>query len=165
MRIRLSALVGVAVAAVALLCGWLLLSPSPETVIRHRLIELARIASFGPNEGPLAKLINTDKLVAFFADDAEIRIETGSVAQRLSGREMLRHAAQVARTSLNSLKVGFRDLNVFVGPDRQTAEVDLTAVGSVPGEPDPLVCELKFLLKKTRAGWIIRRVETVKTLR
>ncbi len=165
MKIRLSSALAAAVLAAAVLAAWLLLAPSPEKVIRHRLGDLARIASFGPNEGPLAKLLNAEKLAAFFDGDAEVRLDLGNVVQRLSGRDMLRNAAQTARSTLTSLTVDFRDVNVFVGPDRQTAEVDLTALGSVPGEQDALVCELKFLLKKSGRDWIIRRVETVKTLR
>jgi hypothetical protein len=165
MRVRLSWLVAVAVAASVVLCVWLVLSPTPEQAIRRRLGEVARTASFGPNEGPLAKMMNADKLASFFAKDVEIRLDLGSAVQRLNGRDMVRNAAQTARTTLSSLKVDFRDLNVFVGPGRQTAEVDLTAVGSVPGEPDALVSELKFLLRKSGGEWVIRRVETVKTLR
>jgi hypothetical protein len=67
--------------------------------------------------------------------------------------------------SLGSLKVDFPDINIVLGPDGQSAEVDLTAVGKVSSEPDPEVCELKFLLTRTGGDWMIRRVETVKTLR
>ncbi len=165
MKSRLFSLVGVAAIAAAGLWGWRAWFPSPEKAIRQRLGELARTASFGRNEGALARMLNCDKLAGFFADDAEVKLELGNHVEKLSGREKLRDAAMSARLAFASLKVDFHDMNIVVGADRQSAEVDLTAVGKVPGEQDPQVCELKFLLKRIGGDWMIRRVETVKTLR
>jgi hypothetical protein len=165
MKSRLFSLVVVATLAAAGLCGWRAWSPGPEKAIRQRLGELARTASFGPNEGLLARKLNCDKLAGFFADDAEVRVELDNVVENLKGREKLRDAALGARSAVGSLKLDFRDVNVALGADRQSAEVDLTAMGKVPGEPDPEVCEFKLLLKRIGGDWMIRRVETVKTLR
>jgi hypothetical protein len=165
MKNRLFSLVVLAGIAAACLCGWRALFPSPEKAIRQRLGELARTASFGPKEGPLARMLNCDKLAGFFAEDAEVKLELGNMVENLGGREKLRDAAMSARLAVGSLKVDFQDMNIALGADRQSAEVDLTAMGKVPGEQDPQVCELKFLLKQIGGDWMIRRVETVRTLR
>jgi hypothetical protein len=162
---RLFALVVVAASAAAALWGWRAWFPSPERAIRQRLGALARTASFGRNEGALAKMLNCDRLAGFFANDAEVKLELGNTAGRLSGREKIREAAMSARSALASLKVDFPDINIVLGADRQSAEVDLTALCKVPGEPDPQPYELKLLLKRLGGDWMIRRVETVKTLR
>ncbi|MGA2657793.1 MAG: hypothetical protein ABSH34_09765 [Verrucomicrobiota bacterium] len=165
MKNRLFSVVVVAAIAAAGLCGWRAWAPSPEKAIRQRLADLARTASFGPNEGSLAKMLNCDKLAGFFADDAEVKVELDNMVEDLKGREKLREAALGARSAVGSLKLDFQDVNIALGADRQSAEVDLTAMGKVPGEQDPQVCEFKFLLKRIGGDWMIRRVETVKTLR
>jgi ketosteroid isomerase-like protein len=147
------------------LWGWRALSASPEKAIRQRLGELARTASYGPKEGGVARMLDCDKLAGFFAEDVEVKLEVGNVFENLSGRENVREAAMSARMAVGSLKVEFHDMNIAVGADRQSAEVDLTATGKIPGEQDLEVCELKFLLKQIGGQWMIRRVETVRTLR
>jgi hypothetical protein len=155
----------VAAIGAAGLWGWRACSASPEKAIRQRLGDLARTASFGPKESGLARMLDCDKLAGFFAANAEVKLEVGNTFENLNGRENLREAAMSARLAFPSLQVDFQDMNIAVGADRQSAEVDLTALGKVPGEPDPQVCELKFLLKQIEGDWMIRRVETVKTLR
>ncbi len=162
---RLFPVVALAAIAAAGLWGWRACLPSPEKAIRQRLDDLARTASFGRNEGALARMLNSDKLAGFFADDAQVKLELGNHVERLNGREKLRDAATSARLALGSLKVDLHDMNIVVGADRQSAEVDLTALCDVRGEPDPQPFALKFLLKQIGGDWMIRRVETVKTLR
>ncbi len=157
-----------AILAAALLAlglwGWHLLFPSPEQVIRKRLTELAQAVSFSAKEAPLAKLANAQNLTAFLASDVEITVDVPGQSRRtFSGRDELVEAAIAARSVVGSLSVQFFDINVSVAPDKQTAIVNLTARGKVPGE-DLLVQELKFLLKKIGHDWMIIRVETVKTL-
>ena len=165
MKRRLSSLVVVAALAAAGLWAWRAWSPSPEKAIRHRLKELARTASFGPNEGGLARMRYGQELAGFFAEDAEVRLDVGNTVATKGGREQLRDTAVGVRMTLGSLQVEFQDFNIVLGADRHSAEVDLTAVGRIPTEPDPEVYELKFLLRRTGGDWLIRRVETVKTPR
>jgi len=162
---RLSFLVVVAALGAASLWAWHAWSPSPEKAIRHRLEALARTASFGPNEGGLARMRYGEQLAGFFAENAEVRLDVGNTVATKGGREQLRDTAVGVRMTLGSLQVEFHDFNIFLGADRHSAEVDLTAVGRTPTEPDPEVYELKFLLTRTGGDWMIRRVETVKTLR
>jgi hypothetical protein len=165
MKNRLFPVVVLAAIAAAGLGGWRAWAPSPEKAIRQRLGELARTASFGPSGSALARMLNCDKLASFFADEAEVKVELGNLVENLRGREKLREAAMSARAAVGSLKVDFQDMNIVLGADRKSAEVDLTALCKVPGEQDPQPYELKFLLKQIGGEWVIGRVETVKVLR
>jgi len=159
------ALVVVALAAFLLWWGWDLIFSSPERLIRKRLLDLAQAASFSPNEGPLAKVWNAEKMGDFFTTDVVVSLDAPGVpAQVLNGREAVLQAAAGARSALNGLAVEFPDINVSVGPDKQSAVVDLTAKASVRGERDRYVQEFKLVFKKTAGQWLIRRVEPVKTL-
>jgi len=157
----------VALAVLVLLAaaGWKLFFPHPEKVIRRRLTELAKLASFGPKEGQLAKAVNAQKAADYFTEDAEIVVDlTGYGSMKINGRNDLFQALLAARTQLSMVEVQFLDMNVVLDPNKQGAVVDLTAKGRVPGDRDIQVMELKVSLKLVDRKWLIRRVETVKTL-
>ncbi len=144
---------------------WSVVFPGPERVIRKRLAELAKSASFGGNESPLAALDNSQRVAGFFTEDIEVRMDLpGRSAQSLSGREQLFYVAKQTRSMLAGLQVEFLDVNVAVGPDKQSAQVNLTLKGRVAGEKDLIVQELKLIMNKLEGKWKIKRVETVKTL-
>jgi hypothetical protein len=165
MRRRLFRL-GLAAAFLALVFwGWRIFFPSPEHIIRKRLTEAARLASFAPNEGPLAKLGNSQKLVGHCTDDVEIAVDLpGRLPRTLSGRDELMQAVMGVRSTLSALKVEFVDLTVELGEDKESAVAHLTAKANLPGENIPEVQELKVAFRKVGRDWLIRRVETVKTL-
>lgn len=143
---------------------WRTVFPAPEQVIRKRLSEIARLASIAPNESSLAKLANSEKLIGYFAPDAEIAVNTSGHSLKLSGRDDLRGAALQARNILSSLKVQFLDVSVLIAPDRQGASVHLTARADIPGESLPQVEEMTVAFRKLEGLWVIQRAETVRTL-
>jgi hypothetical protein len=146
--------------------AWGCFFPSAERVIRKQLLALAKAASIAPNEGALTKLANTQRLTSFFAVDAQVTLEVpGRLLQTLNGRDDILNATGYARSMLNTLKIEFMDIIVQVGADRQSALAHLTATASLPGEKIPEVQELEITLHKTDQGWLIRRIEAVKTLR
>jgi hypothetical protein len=146
--------------------AWRFFFPSPERIIRKNLSAVARLASFAPNEGALAKLSNTQKLTGFCTGDIEIAIDVpGRLPRTLSGRGDLTQAIMSARSTLSALKVEFLDIQVAVGGDRESAVARLTAKADLPGEKVPEVQELKVTFQKVGRDWLIHRVETVKTLR
>jgi hypothetical protein len=156
----------VAVLVVAGIWGWRLLHPSPEQIIRKRLIEIAEVASFSGNEGSLTKLSKIQKLSSFCTSDVQITVEVpGRSPQSLNGREEVLQAAAGARSVMSSLRVEFLDTTIAVKPGQPVASADLTLKCNVSGEPDFLVQELKLLFTKTNGDWLISRAETVKTLR
>jgi len=146
--------------------AWRVFFPSPERIIRKNLNAVARLASFAPNEGALAKLSNTQKLTGFCTGDVEIALDvSGRVRQTLNGRDELTQAIMGARSTLSALKVEFLDIGVVVGDDKESAVARLTAKADLPGEKIPEVQELKVTFQKVGRDWLIHRAETVKTLR
>ena len=154
--------------AVGVLIGiwaWKALFPGPEKAIRRNLTQFAHAISFGSNEGNLTRVSSSQKAVSLCTSNVEISVEaTGYPPQSLNGSAELFQALMLARTRLASLQVEFLDPNISLAPNKQSAVVDLTARGRSPGERDMQVMELKFTLQKVGGHWLIRKIETVKTL-
>ena len=139
--------------------------PSPERAIRARLTQLAKSASFGGKESPVAAMANAQRAAGFFMEDVQIRVELpGRIAATVSGRDDVREKTMALRSFGGGLQVEFLDINVTVAPDKNSAEANLTLKGRIAGEKDLIVQELKMLLNKIEGDWKIKRVETVKTL-
>ena len=144
---------------------WTVLFPSPEKVIRKRLVGLANAASFSSDEGNLVRLAGAQSLGGFFSVDVQVDIDVpGHVQERLMSRQEIVQAAMAARSTVAALKVKFPDINITVAPDKQSAVADLTVEARVSGQPDLIVQEMKFTLRKTDGKWLVTRVETVRTL-
>jgi hypothetical protein len=145
---------------------WTVLFPSPEKVIRKRLVELARTASSSSGESDLARLAAARSVAGFFSTNVELAVELPELGQRNSvDREEITQAALMARSRTGGgVQVKFPDINITVAPDKQSAVVDLTVEANVSGEHNPFVQQMKFTLQKTDGRWLITRVETVHTL-
>lgn len=144
---------------------WTILFPSPEKLIRQRLAEVARLASFAPNEGLLPRAANIQKLASQFDSEVAITVDWRRGTQQIvADRDELTQLALAIRSNLRSLKVQLLDLNVILAADKESAVVELTARASAPEEPDFLIQEMKFTLKKVDNVWLISKIETVRTL-
>jgi len=153
------ALVGLAI------WGWMALHPSPETVIRSRLNNLAKTISFKSSSGSLAQAYNAEKAAEFFTPDVEVEVNLpGFEPLSLHGRDEVMQVAMAARSRLTSMKVEFPDMNVTLDPGGQSAKVNLTGKATMPGERDISAQEFDFKLRKVDGKWLIYHVETVKTL-
>lgn len=142
------------------------LFPSPQKVIRKRLVELARLASFDTNEAPLAKLVNAAKLGSYLAARVELALDMpGRGPQTFNGRDELIQAATAARTQLSALNVQFPDIVVIVASDGQSAEANVTVKARIGGQSELYIEEMKFSLEKFRGDWLIHRIDSVNTLR
>lgn len=145
--------------------AWREFFPGPETAIRRRISALAKIASFPPHQGNLMRIADTERLSGFFTPDVVITADVPGHGQHsIESRQELLQAVMSIRSRLDGLKVEFLDVNVTLGPDKQTATVDLTGKATIPGQSDFSVQELNFSLKKVEGKWVIYKVETVKTL-
>jgi hypothetical protein len=144
--------------------GWRVMFPNPEKVIRKRLGELAKTASFSSDQGIVAKAWNANSLAEFFTPDVHVTLDIPGTQHTISGRDELMEAALAARRVVGSLSVKFPDIKVTVAPDRESAEVYLTAEGRVPGSKEFYLQELRLRLVKVKRDWLINRAETVKTL-
>src|SRR2546422_8932305 len=88
-------------AALVAVAVWLygVFFPSPERLILARLAQLAKSASFGRNESPVAILANSQRVANFFTADVEIRGDLpGRPAATLSGREEVRERTIAERS-------------------------------------------------------------------
>jgi hypothetical protein len=146
--------------------GWRAFFPNPEKAIRARLAELAQLASFGPTEAPMAKLLNAQKLASFFTPDVTIKLDMPIDAAMGSGRDAIANAAMAARQRFGMLTVQFSDLVLTLAPDRQSAIAELSARAKAGGEADTFgPHELSLRMKRDGGKWFISRIESVKTLR
>ncbi len=146
--------------------GWRAAFPGPEQLIRKRLAELARLASFTQSEGSLVKLAKAQQLAARFTPDAEISVDLpGRSPQSLNGRDELMQAAMSARTMVKSLKVQFVDVTVKLGDAPESGIAHFTVKADVPGETTPEVEELEAQFKRVDGDWLIQHVQNVRTLR
>jgi hypothetical protein len=133
-------------------------------VIRKRLGELAKATSFSPNEGDVAKVWNASLLADFFTPDVQVTVELYGTQHSISGRDELIRRALGARSMASSLTIEFPDIKVTVAPDRNSAVVNLTAKGKVPGQGDFYLQELRLRLTRIKRDWLINQIESVKTL-
>jgi hypothetical protein len=159
-------LLAVAGAVLLVWWAWTVFFPSPRTAIRHRLTQLAKLASFSPNEGDLTRLMNVEKIGGFFSEQVEVKIEVpGYPTVVFNSRDELKQAALGARSTIRGMKAEFPDMQIEVTPGNQAAIVDLTLMADVGDEKNAVLQELKFNMKKVDGQWVITHVETVKTLK
>jgi hypothetical protein len=153
-----------AVIVVAVIWLWTVFFPGPEKIIRQRLAEVARRASFNANENPLAALGDARKLAAFCSPTLQVKLAApANVEHTFESRDEIVQSDLAARTAFGgSLKVEFVDVLVTVAPDKQSAAADLTARMQSAGG-DLNVQEIKFTLQKVDGQWLITRAETVRT--
>lgn len=144
---------------------WTVLHPSTETIIRSRLNALAKVLSFNSKSGVLGQAYDAQKAAEFFTTDVDVEVNlAGYEPISLHGRDEVLQIAMASRSRLTSLKIEFPDMNISIAADGQSAKVNLTGKGIIPGERDISAQEFNFLMKKVDGKWLIYQVETVKTL-
>jgi len=144
---------------------WTMFFPSPEKIIRQRLGEMAKRASFTVNENALARLGAAQSLAGYFSTNAEVHIDTREAGQHdLIGREQIMQTVVAAQSVLGSMKVKFLDVAVTIAQDQQSATADLTVDANVSNQPDAIVQEMKITFQKISGQWLMTRVETVRVL-
>ena len=144
---------------------WTVLFPSPEKVIRQRIIRLAETATLAANDNPIARAAKAQKLVNMFSPDASIIMETGDFGDRnYSGRDEISDAAMAGFATIRVLRVEFSDISVELDSNRQSAAVSCTARVHFEDKKDFGVQEMLFTFKKVERQWLVTKVEVVKTL-
>ncbi len=153
------------VAALLLFAGYQWLNPTPEKFIRHRLIDLAKAASFQSSEAPLAKLANAQMISSFCSQNVEISVDLpGRQTGTVTGRDEVMQGLLASRQAVSSLSVDFYDITVQLSPDRESATANLTVRARTSGDRDDYIQELRFTFQKIEGDWFIVRVQTIKTL-
>lgn len=144
--------------------AWSVFFPNPEKIIKKRLGEMAKAASFSSDQGIVAKAWNASSLAEYFTPDAEVLLDVPGVQHTISGRDELMEVAMGVRRAVKSLRVTLPDIKVTLAPDKASAEVYVTGEARVPGEKERFLQELRLRLIKIKRVWLIKRVETVKAL-
>ena len=144
---------------------WTILFPSPDNLIRKRIAEVARLASFSAGEGLVKQGLRVKSLASCFGPQVEVAIDLpGNQHHELAGRDEIIQVALVASQSRRWLKVELLDLSVVLAPDQESSVVNLTLRVRFPEQKDIVVQEMKFSLQKIDREWLIIRMETVRTL-
>ena len=144
---------------------WMTLYPSPEHAVRGQLARLARRISFSADEGTFSRLAGAEGVSGLFSTNVEVNVDIpGHEQHRFAGRDEITQAALLSRKMAESLSVRFPDIDVKVAPEKTTATADVTVEARIGGENDPAFQELKISFQKTEEGWLINRVETVRTI-
>jgi outer membrane protein assembly factor BamA len=141
------------------------LFPSPEKIIRRQLTKLARDVSFSKDEGNLVRIAHAENVGDFFSTNVEVDINVPGYEQTtLDTRAEITQAALASRQAINSLAVKFPDINPTVAPDKQSATADVTVEINASNEHDTVFQELKITFEKSEGKWLIKKIETVRTL-
>jgi hypothetical protein len=141
---------------------WTVLFPAPEKVIRHRMDEIARTASFGPDENPLAIAGKAQRLAGFVATNVEVRLDS-EMARNFSGRDEVMQAAAAAHSATSALKVQFLDPEIVVAADKRSATVNVT-LKAQPAGRELLVQQVRLTFRKLGQDWLVTRIETLRAL-
>jgi hypothetical protein len=145
--------------------GWTHWHPSPERQIRQRLTTLKNLLSFHASDGKLTGAVQLNRLGWLFTPEAEVRVDApGTPRATLTGRETIVQAAAAARQATGDVEVDFLDVVVTLHPDRHSAVVEATCRVRELGSQENWIQDLRFQFIQTGEGWMITRVETVRTL-
>jgi hypothetical protein len=155
----------VAVAVVAGICLWPIIFPSPQHIIRARLNEMARDASFNDGQSALSGYLAAQKVGGFFSTNVQVVLnDPGTLVDTLTGRDQIIQTMIGIHESVNNFKVDFPDINVTVAPDKSSATADLTIRAQVGGKDDSMAEEMKLTFEKIDGQWLITYVQTVSVL-
>lgn len=166
MKNRVALVMWLAAALIAGYLAWTWLFPGPEKVIRKRIGEIEKLVSFGSNEGPLAKLSNSQKLLSYFASDIQVTINApGRREINLTGREELQQAVMGARAQAASLRVEFHEVQVQVLASKTDATALVTVKADVAEASEPFIERMRMRFSKRDGDWLVSKVEHAPVVR
>ena len=141
-------------------------SRDERTAIRQRLDAFADAVNKGGGSGLAGAATHAMGLAAFFTNDVVITLGDGSAP--IQGRDMLISMAMRLQPRTSEYTLDFEDVNVQLGSDGQSAEVDLTAefIRRAPGARQSMDArEFKVQMRRDQGEWKIATVDAVKTLK
>jgi hypothetical protein len=145
---------------------WTVMFPSPQKVIRNRLLKMAQLASFSAGEGNISRVAAIQRLGTYFTDEIEVVMDVPGIGTHtFNRREEVTQAAMSAKSVVNSVQADFIDIEIDLAPSKQVANANLTLRATVNGQKDFVIQELKFSLKKVNGDWLVNKIQTVKTLK
>ena len=155
-----------AVAAILCLTLAACWSRDERAVIRQRLDAFAETVNKGGGSGLPAAATHALGLAAFFTDDVVVTLGDGTAP--IQGRDMLMSMAMRLQPRTSAYTLDFEDVNVQLGTDGQSAEVDLTAefIRRAPDARQSMDArEFKLEMRRDDGEWKIASVEAIRTLK
>lgn len=155
---------GVVVVALLTVGAYRILFPSDETLIHSLLASVVHSATVRPDEAPLARLANANKLAWCFTREVVLNVDqAGADWANVTGRDQLLQVIVATRSHLQQLRVELIGLKLDIQPDKQSATGFTTAAAEVNGERYAVVQELNVTFTKAEGHWLIAVVDSVDT--
>lgn len=152
--------------AVAAVGTFLLLRPTESGRVLKTVESLVAEASFKASEGSVRRMARSESLVNGFTEDAMLHFESlGLPSALISGRDELRQLTLAALALKGGLELQVFDPVVTVGPQPDVARVHLTATATSGRQEAFSAQEFEFRLVKRDGRWLVRELNTVRTLR
>ena len=143
---------------------WYYFFPPPERVIRKNLVGLAEEVSERP-QGNISTVANVNSIAGYFHPQVELDLRGfGRGIETVSSRLEVQRMALAARQNVGWLEVKFNNVHVQVAEDKQSAQVNLTAVLRVEGQEQPAVQDIKVLFEKVDRDWLIRSIQPIRLM-
>ncbi|MBL9167405.1 MAG: hypothetical protein JNN07_06655 [Verrucomicrobiales bacterium] len=161
-RSRLLLLLAVA-ALVAVLAYWLW-PADDRALIKNQMKQLGRLASYSAEEHPISKQRAIGQMKALFSPDlvVQVNMQRGR-SQSIEGRSDFMELVQQVRFGVPAIQLDFDVTSVELPPDHRSAVVLMTLSAKIGLEQQQEYQEMKAILENTSDGWLIKRLETVKT--
>jgi hypothetical protein len=146
------------------LAVWWIWPEDDARAIRRQLNTLAQLWTYGPDESPIAKQRAIGRSKALLSQDVvlEINLQRHPTV-RVNGRHALMEGVQQIRFGVRQLEVRLLDIQVELLPDRRHANASMTLSARIGTELEQEYQELKAALERNDDGWVVTRVQTVKT--
>lgn len=139
-------------------------STNPAEAVRRQVERLRSTASFAANEGLMRKESEIENLLSMVTPDVTMEVNYPSAEPgRIQGREQFREYLRIGRHATEYLKLTLYDVKVTLGPDSAAASVTATVKAETNLLKDAYWQELVLSFVNRDEGWLLNKVETVKT--
>ena len=135
-----------------------------RALINDRIKKLGRLASYSAEEHPLSKQHAIGQMKALFSSDmvVQVNMQRGQ-AQSIQGRSNFMELVQQVRFAVPTIQLDFDVTSIEIPQDHRSAVVLMTLSAKIGLEQQQEYQEMKALFENTSDGWLIKRLETVKT--
>jgi hypothetical protein len=134
--------------------------------IKQRLKRIETLASHRKTDALLSRQLSASDLREFFSPEVSLTIRIPDHGEHvMSGRAEIMEAVAQVKAGVDQLILKFLDPKVTVPPNSSDASMTTTLhvlLGSTP-PPQEFFLEMKLTWQKTKEGWVVSRLETIKT--
>jgi hypothetical protein len=138
---------------------------SPERQIRRVLAGVAEGLSHDAPASGLGAVAAVAALQEYFSTD--VSIESARPTAVINGRDAVLATAARLRSTLPSMRVEFVDLQITLGADNESADVDCTAMATLQdraGQQSVDAREVIIAMRIADGRWVITRARAIEVL-